>query len=105
MIGGVYYAIRVISHIKAIRAVGKKYSAALAADQTPEDTKIGAQILDVIVQVEKSPIEKLEVGVAAEYIRALSILLQELVKERLKYDVTRGPSLLAELRQTHAMQM
>jgi hypothetical protein len=102
VVGGVYYAARIISHSKQIKNLHAGYAVdGIPAEPTRADQELGGRIVDEIEQVEKKPLTQLSQAVASQYIRALASLLQEILKQRLKYDETRGARLLEQLRRRH----
>jgi hypothetical protein len=98
LVGGVYYAIRIIKHIKHMKDVPYDYLLDVPSEPTPSHSAIKDQIIDQIEQTERLPLKNIPVHVSETYIQSLAKQLQAILKERFAYDERRGDELLAQLR-------
>jgi hypothetical protein len=99
--GGVYHAIRIITHVKQIK---EKAAATGGGDPaTAREEAVCEAIIAEIEQTEGLHLRELPKHVASHYVAMLAHRLQSLLKERLRYDDSRGDALLHELRKFNVL--
>jgi hypothetical protein len=87
----VYYAIRIIKHIKQVKDTQEGYRVEGLDTEPSKDDAINAwRIISEIEEAERTPLAELSKAKAERYIQQLADILQELVRQRLKYDAERG---------------
>ena len=95
----VYYATRLIRHVKHIRGAKDGLRVKdLKSEPSVADELLAKRIISEIEANERSSLADLDEAKAEEYIQRLADVLQTLLKNNLKYDEERGRDLLGELR-------
>jgi hypothetical protein len=99
VITSVYYAVRIIRHIKHLSSIEDGFVVeGLITEPSSDEITRAKEILSLIQNIEQRPLEELNEAQMKEYIQVLADVLLQLAQTRLRYDPTRGRDLLYECR-------
>lgn len=100
-VASVYYAVRILRHIKQINSIKEGFIVkGLNTEPSPGDIDRARAILSLIEKTEQTSVEHLSKEKAEEYTQNLADLLLLLVQAQLRYDPSRGRDLLNECRRS-----
>ena len=100
-IGGVYYAVRLITEMKGLKEPWSTIVDGLAnlpSESGELDHRIGNQIIDDIERAEGKRLREIPPEIASKYIVNLAQQLEDVVQKTSRYDQQRGNRLLEMLR-------
>lgn len=98
-VAGVYYAVRLLRHLAQLKDISLGYTVeGLAAEPDESARLLSNRIVLAIEQQEGRRLSELPKEAAELYSQTLAGIIQQLVKERLQYEESRGDELLRQLR-------
>jgi hypothetical protein len=98
--GGVYYAMRIIKHVKQLGELPYDYLLEAPSEPSDEEAKLKDRIIQQIEQTEHLPLKNIPKHVIETYVQRLAKELQSVLRQQWRYDKGRGTQLLQQLRRT-----
>jgi hypothetical protein len=98
--GGVYYATRIIKHVKQLGDLPYEHLLEAPSEPSSAHVEIKDRIIQQIEQREHVPLRNIPKHVIETYVHGLVRELQAVLRQQWRYDERRGTELLQELRET-----